>query len=173
MLGSLTYPLVPTWFILLWATIPALILAAGGTLIAALIQQGYTSAVRWQLWLRLPNTTTVLATLGLLTIHAYLYTNVAADWYQHHPSLPNGIDELGTIATALAILPLLLNRLDQQVLGSPVVVGIVIWTHSYPNTGLVIGALLAAIAIWWIRRIRPAAAYSDRTHPATHWPSRV
>jgi hypothetical protein len=167
MLATISYQLVPTWYILLWAAIPALVLAATSALIAALIQHGYTSALRWQIWLRLPNTTTVLAAAGLLTIHAYLYTNLSPTWYIHHPPLPNGIDELGTIAAAVAVLPLVAHRFDHQILLSPLVVGVVIWTHSYTNMALVIGALLAAITLWWITRIRPAGAYSDQNHPAT------
>ena len=173
MLGTISYPFVPTWYFLLWATIPAFTLAATGVLIAALIQYGHTSALRWQIWLRLPNTTIVLAIVGLLAIHAYLYTNVLPAWYLHHPNLPNGIDQIGTIAVALAVLPLLVHRLDHQILISPIVVGIVIWTHSYTNMALVIGALLAAITLWWITRIAPAAAYRDQTHPATRLANQV
>jgi hypothetical protein len=173
MLGTISYQLVPTWYFLLWATVPALILAATAALIATLIHKGHPPARRWQFWLRLPNTTTVLAIAGLLTIHAYLYTNLVPSWYLHHPRLPNGIDQLGTIATALAILPLILRRPDHQILVSPVVVGIVIWTHDYANTTLVIGILVAAITLWWITRIRPAAARSGPAHPAASAPDEI
>jgi hypothetical protein len=172
MLGATTYPTIPLTELVFWAVGPAVLLAAVAILIAALIRDGHTSALRWQIWLRLPNTTAVLATAGLLLVQADLYLRqywpigradlpLGAD-----PAAPTGLDRLGAIAIALAILPLLIRRTQHQVLVSPVVITLVLLTQTYTNTNLLIGALLVAMSLWWITRIRPAAAYSDPDHPA-------
>jgi hypothetical protein len=44
------------------------------------------------------------------------------------------------------------------------VIALVLLTHSYTDTGFIIGALLLAMAVWCIARIRPASAYSDQHH---------
>jgi hypothetical protein len=155
------------WYFLLWATGPALILAGIAVLIALLVEHGFTSATRWQIWLRFPNTTTVLMVAGLIAIQVYLYTTASRSSLRFYPGLPDGVDQLGTIATGLAVLPLVLRYLERQVIASPLVIGIVIWTHSYTNMTVVIGILLAAIIGWWLLRIRPAGAYADANHPAT------
>jgi hypothetical protein len=173
MLATVSYQVVPVWYFLLWTTVPALTLAGITALVATLVQRGHTSAARWQIWLHLPTTTTVLAIAGLLTVHAYLYTNIVPGWYLHHARLPQGIDQLGAIATGIAILPLIFRRLDHQVLASPVVIGTIVWTHSYTNTALVIGLLLTAVILWWTTRLRPAAAYNDPHYRATHMASEL
>ncbi len=170
MLGVTTYPTMPVGQLLLWSVGPAVILAGIAVLLASLIRDGHTSALRWQIWLRMPNLTVALATIGLLLIHVDLYTR--QNWPTVLANLsigrnPTGLDRLGAIAVALAILPLLLRRTQQQVLVSPLVIAVIVLTHSYTTSGFVIGALLLAISLWWITRIRPAAAYSDPHHPAS------
>jgi hypothetical protein len=170
MLGVTTYPTMPVGQLLLWSVGPAVILAGIAVVLASLIRDGHTSALRWQIWLRLPNLTVALATAGLLLIHVDLYTR--QNWPTVLANLsigrnPTGLDRLGAIAVALAILPLLLRRTQQQVLVSPLVIAVIVLTHSYTTSGFVIGALLLAISLWWINRIRPAAAYSDPHHPAS------
>jgi hypothetical protein len=167
MLGTATYQLIPVWYLLLWAVGPTTVLAAAATLIAGLVQHGYTSVVRWQIWLRIPNTTVVLMVAGLVAIESYLYTSASYHAIGSRLHLPDGVDLLGTIAAALAILPLASRYLDRQVIASPFVVAIVIWTHSYTNMTVVIAALLGAVVLWWFTRIRPAAAYADPEHRAT------
>ena len=173
MLGGTTYPTIPVGQLLLWAVGPAVFLAGIAVVIASLIRDGHTSALRWQIWLRIPNTTAVLATAGLLLIHADLYARlnwptVLADLsIGGTPRVPTGLDRLGAIAVALAVLPLLIRRTRQQVLVSPLIIAVIVLTHSYTNSSFVIGALLLAISMWWITRIRPAAAYSDPHHPAS------
>ena len=95
MRATVSYQVVPVWYFLLWTTVPALILAGVTALVAALVQRGHTSAARWQIWLRLPTDTTLLAVAGLLIVHAYLYTNIVPGWYLHHARLPHGIDQGG------------------------------------------------------------------------------
>ncbi len=173
MLGGTTYPTIPVAQLLLWAVGPAVFLAGIAFVIASLIRDGHTSALRWQIWLRIPNTTAVLATAGLLLIHADLYgrlnwPTVLADLsIGGNPRVPTGLDRLGAIAVALAVLPLLIRRTRQQVLVSPLIIAVIVLTHTYTNTSFVIGVLLLAISLWWITRIRPAAAYSDPHHPAS------
>jgi hypothetical protein len=173
MLGATTYPTISLTELVFWAVGPAVLLAAVAILIAALIRDGHTSALRWQIWLRLPNTTAVLAAAGLLLVQADLYLRQywpigRADLpLGPDPVAPTGLDRLGAIAIALAILPLLIRRIQHQVLVSPVVITLVLLTQTYTNTNLLIGALLVAMSLWWITRIRPAAAYSDPGHPAS------
>jgi hypothetical protein len=170
MLGVTTYPTMPVGQLLLWSAGPAVILAGIAVVLASLIRDGHTSALRWQIWLRMPNLTVALATIGLMLIHVDLYAR--QNWPTVLANLsigrnPTGLDRLGAIAVALAILPLLLRRTQQQVLVSPLVIAVIVLTHSYTTSGFVIGALLLAIGLWWITRIRPAAAYSDPHHPAS------
>ena len=170
LLGATTYPTLSVGPLLLWAVGPAVLLAGIAVVLASLIRDGHTSALRWQIWLRLPNTTAVLATAGLLLIHVDLYAR--QNWPTLLPNLsigqnPTGLDRLGAIAVALAVLPLLIRRTQQQVLVSPAVIAVIVLTHNYTTTGFAIGALLLAISGWWITRIRPAAAYSDPHHPAS------
>ena len=173
MLGTTTYLRMPVAQLLLWAVAPAAFLAAIAVVIASLIRDGHTSALRWQIWLRIPNTTVVLATAGLLLIHADLYarqnwpTLLAGLSIGGSPRTPTGLDRLGAIGVGLAVLPLLLRRTWQQVLVSPLVIASILLTHSYTNTSFVIGALLIAISLWWTTRIRPAGAYSDPHHPVS------
>ncbi|HKO34020.1 MAG TPA: hypothetical protein VJY85_09765, partial [Candidatus Limnocylindria bacterium] len=173
MLGATAYPTLPTGALLIWAVGPAALLAATLIVIARLIRDGHTSALRWQIWLRVPNTTAVLATVGLLLVHADLQLRM------HWPGLvgnlpagaihrlPTGLDRLGAVTVALAILPLLVHRTGQQILLSPLVVSVVLLTHSYTNTNVVIVAMLTAVTGWWLSRLRPAAAYSNPRHPAS------
>jgi hypothetical protein len=126
-----------------------------------------------QIWLRLPNSAIALAVAGLLLIHIDLSIDVRR--FTLLEDLPlggdvktlTGLGRLGAIAVALAILPLFIRRTDRQILLSPLVIAVILWTHSYGNTAFVIGALLVSISLWWITRIRPAAAYSDPRHPAS------
>jgi len=104
---------------------------------------------------------------GLIAIQVYLYTTASRYSLRFYPGLPDGVDQLGTIAAGLAVLPLVLRYIERQVIASPLVIGVVIWTHSYTNMTVVIGILLAAIIGWWLLRIRPAGAYADPNHPAT------
>src|SRR5262249_46377757 len=90
----------------------------------------------------------------------YLLTNVSPVSNRYGSGLPVGIEQLGTIAVALAILPLTLRRIDHQILASPFVIAAVVWTHSFTNMAVVIGVLLIAITLWWLTRIRPTSAYS-------------
>ena len=166
MLGVATYPMVPVWFWLAWTTLPVLILAGALVVLALLVLHGYLSAIRWQIWLTFPTTATVLMTAGLLTIHAYLLTNTSNYVLEYGPRLPE-VDRLGAIAVSLAVLPLLIRRFTYQVIVSPVAIGAVMFTHSYTNTAVVIGVLLAAIIVWWLVRIRPAPAFADPDHPAS------
>jgi Hsp70 protein len=166
MLAVATYSVVPVWFWLAWTTLPVLILAGILVVIALLIQHGYLSAIRWQIWLAFPIPATVLMTAGLLTIHVYLLTNASNYILQYGPRLPE-VDRLGGIAVGLAVLPLLIRRFTYQLIVSPVVVGVVMFTHSYTNTAVVIGVLLIAIIAWWLTRIRPASVFADPDHPAT------
>jgi hypothetical protein len=166
MLGVATYPMVPVWFWLAWTTLPVLLLAGVLVVIALLVLHGYLSAIRWQIWLAFPTTAVVLMSAGLLTIHAYLLTNASNYVGVYGPRLPE-VDRLGAIAVGLAVLPLLIRRFTYQVIVSPLAIGVVMFTHSYTNTAVVIGVLLAAIVVWWLVRIRPAAAFADPDHPAT------
>jgi hypothetical protein len=158
---------VPVWYLLLWTTTPALLLAGIAFVLGVFIQYGYTSAVRWQIWLRFPNTSAVLAVTGLVLIHLYLYTTASPHASSYQAGLPDGVDQLGAIALGLAVLPLVFRRLEYQIIASPFVIGTIMWTHSYTNMAVVIAVLATAIIGWWLVRIRPAGAFSDPTHPAT------
>jgi hypothetical protein len=116
-----------------------------------------------------PTSTAVLATVGLVLIHTDLYARqtafaVASD---ARLRLPPGLDQLGAIAVGLAVLPLLIGRVPTQIFVSPLVVAVILVTYTYTNVSFIIIALLVAITLWWITRIRPAAAYADPHHPAS------
>jgi hypothetical protein len=85
--------------------------------------------------------------------------------------MPTGLDRLDAIAIALAVLPLLIRRTRQQVLVSPLVIAVILLTHSYAKSSFVIGTLLLAVSLWWIIRIRTAAAALDRRRSSSDHPT--
>jgi hypothetical protein len=164
--ASSAYHQVPLWYVLGWSLGPAALLAAGTAVIVLIVPRGHATALRWQIWLRLPTASLVLAVVGLLALELNLLAHrTAASYLDSSRSM--GIGQIGTLAVALAVLPLVLHRIDHQLLAAPLVVGPVLWTHSYTTTNTVLGMYLAAGVAWWVTRIRPAGAYNNPHHPAT------
>jgi hypothetical protein len=161
-----TYRQVPVWYLLGWSVGPGVVLAAATAIVAAVVTRGHTSALRWQIWLRLPSLSLVLVASGIIIVEVNLATHPdAASYLDSSRSL--GLAQVGTLAIALAVLPLVLHRIDHQLFAAPFVIGPVLWTHSYTTTNTVVGMYLVACVAWWVTRIRPAGAYTNPHHPAT------
>jgi hypothetical protein len=150
-----------------FAGCPTLLMASMTLLVALLVRVGYSSAVRWQVFLRLPAATLLLATVGFIcTVIVTLITYSIGDPDQTVPDIP-AIDFVGAVATALAIVPLIYSRWDSRVIASPFVIGAVILMHVYATTTMPITATFVIVLMsWWLTRIRPAGAYSNPNHTA-------
>jgi hypothetical protein len=166
------YTETPTWWFLLWTTAPAAVTAAALATIAGLVQRGYTSAIRWQIWLRFPNTATLLLTAGVIAIEVYQYVTTSDFATLLQIDLPDSVATLGTIAAGLSASALLIPRPVHQVIASPAVIGGIAVIHTYTNMTIILDILLVTIVAWWLVRIRPAAAFSNPAHPATILASR-
>ena len=160
MQGAVTYPMAPLWLLLLVALAPVLLAAAALGVITVLIQHGRLSAGDWQLWLRFPATATVLTAAGLTMIEVYLYQTATDYSYLYYPQLPQRLARLGFIAVCLAISAVLVRRITYQVLISPVIIALALFSFDYTTIMITVGVLLAAVLAWWLSRISPASRSS-------------
>jgi hypothetical protein len=163
--GVLCDPRLLPFFV--FATCPTLLMAGVTLLITYVIRFGYLSAVRWQVFLRLPAATLALAAVGFTcTVIVTLINDTVGVPYQLVRDAPV-ISLEGAYATAAAIVPLVVTRWDTRVIVTPFVLVAVDLMEGYASTTPITATFVIVLMSWWFTRIRPAGAYSNPYHTAT------
>jgi hypothetical protein len=127
----------------------------------------FTSAVRWQVFLRLPSATLVLAAFGFTCTVIVTLINYSVDLSDQIVPDASRLGRLGAYATALAIVPLVYSRWDHRAHASPFVLAPAILMQVFASTTPITATFVVVLLGWWCTRIRPAGAYSNPNHTAT------
>jgi hypothetical protein len=148
--GASAYFGAPTGPFLRWAVLPVLPIAVVAAVTAAAASRwGRTPAAGWHGWLNFPAGSVAFAAVGMLCIQMAMAARVP-EW------LPLGTGLVGRvggmllgIGVALAVVARPLYRI---VLAAPLAVfaaAIVSW----PATGMLGVMYIAAVTLWWLRRV--------------------